>query len=356
MSSTLPGAALALIDPADDVWDAFAAAHARGHLLQSSAWGRLKAGVGWRARRVALAAGGAIRAGAQMLVKRRLGLAAAYVPRGPLLSGDVALDERLLDAIERLARRERAVFLRLEPNILASDPVGEPLCAALARRGYVTATPIQPRSTVHLDLTPPPDALLAAMSKGHRADIRRAAREGVTVRAGVGDADLDRYYELMRETGSRASFAIHSRAYYGDAWRLFGQHARLLIAEREGRALATCMVFAWAGEGLYLYGGSTAEGLRAGANHALQWEALQWARACGCTRYDFWGIPDALGQAAAAGEEERARLEALARHDPLIGVYRFKKGFGGTVARYLPAYDRQFIPPLYRLWQRRIAS
>ncbi len=42
------------------------------------------------------------------------------------------------------------------------------------------------------------------------------------------------------------------------------------------------------------------EGLRAGANHALQWEALQWARGRGCASYDFWGIPDALGRAAAA--------------------------------------------------------
>ena len=34
-------------------------------------------------------------------------------------------------------------------------------------------------------------------------------------------------------------------------------------------------------------------------------------------------------------------------------IRNFKKGFGGDVVRYLPAYDRVFIPPLYRLWLRR---
>jgi serine/alanine adding enzyme len=49
-------------------------------------------------------------------------------------------------------------------------------------------------------------------------------------------------------------------------------------------------------------------------------------------------------------------LEAAARSDPLYGVYRFKKGFGGQVARYLPAYDRVYISALYTLWQRRMTS
>jgi serine/alanine adding enzyme len=349
--STTP---LALVEPDAAQWDAFAAAHPYGHLLQSSPWARLKAGVGWVTRRIAVAEGGDLRAGAQLLVKHRFGLAAVYIPRGPLLSGDATLDDRLLDACEHLARRERAVFLRLEPNLLSSDSAAVVLSDTLQRRGFVEAEPFQPRSTIHLDIAVPPESLLVAMSKGHRADIRRASREGVTVRAGRDQADLDSYYEVMRTTATRAGFAIHSRAYYGEAWRLFGDHALLLLAEREGRVVATCLVFAWAGAGLYLYGGSTDEGLRAGANHALQWEALQWAHARGCQVYDFWGVPDAFGRAAEAEDTERARLEAQAQHDPLFGVYRFKKGFGGRVVRYLPAYDRQYIPPLYRLWQRRM--
>ncbi|MFO7168516.1 MAG: peptidoglycan bridge formation glycyltransferase FemA/FemB family protein [Chloroflexota bacterium] len=351
---------LTISEPDSRLWDAFVERHAAGHLLQLSGWGELKRRSGWEPRRVALVdpGDGALRAGAQVLIRRRLGLAAAYVPRGPLLSGEPDADALLLAELERLARRARAVFLRIEPNVLEAGPGAGELDDALRRRGFVPAEPIQPRSTIHLDLTPTPEQLLAQMSKGHRADIRRAAREGVTVRSGASAADMDAFYAIMQETAARANFAIHSRSYYHDAWELFGgeqgERALLLLAEREGRAVATCMVFAAAGAGLYLYGGSTDEGLRAGANHALQWEALRWARGRGARVYDFWGIPDALGRAAAAtSEEERAALEAAARSDPLIGVYRFKKGFGGQVVRYLPAYDRRYIPPLYELWRRR---
>jgi serine/alanine adding enzyme len=349
---------LATVTPDQETWDQFVQRHPAGHLLQLSGWGELKRRVGWEPRRLVVTAGDGAPfvAGAQVLLRRRFGLAAAYVPRGPLLSGDQQADELLLDALERLARRARSVFLRLEPNLLETDPASVALAGALQRRGFIPAAPIQPRSTIHLDLAAPPERLLAQMSKGHRADIRRAAREGVTVRRGTAPADLDAFYAIMQQTGSRADFAIHSRSYYRDAWELFGERALLLLAEREGRVVAACLVFAAAVAGLYLYGGSTDEGLRAGANHALQWEALQWARERGSARYDFWGIPDAIGQAlGAADETERARLEAEAQRDPLIGVYRFKKGFGGAVARYMPAYDRRYIAPLYELWRRRTA-
>jgi len=94
------------------------------------------------------------------------------------------------------------------------------------------------------------------------------------------------------------------------------------------------------------------EGLKTGANHLLEWHALQWAKEQGCQTYDLWGIPDALGKAAlATSENERLALEAEAQNDPLIGVYRFKKGFGGQIVRYLPAYDHVFLWPLYALWQ-----
>jgi hypothetical protein len=74
----------------------------------------------------------------------------------------------------------------------------------------------------------------------------------------------------------------------------------------------------------------------------------------------MWGIADARGRyelaldaGANSGSPEMTRLEDEARRDPLDGVYRFKKGWGGKVVRTVPAYDRVFIPPIYWLWQRR---
>jgi serine/alanine adding enzyme len=350
-----PTVAMTVVTPDPAAWDAFVAAHADGHLLQSSQWGALKGRFGWKPHLRAVVAGEAFQAGALVLEKRRFGLSALYVPRGPLFSGDPPIDALLLDDLIRLGRRRRAVFVRIEPNITEHDPRAATLHSFLIARALQPTTPIQPRSTIHLDLAPEPERLLTGMSKGHRADIKRALREGVEVREGGTPADLDAFYAIMQATSARAGFALHSPAYYAAVLERFGDAVRLWLAEYRGAPVATAMTAAWGAMAIYLYSGSTTEGLQCGAQHAIQWRAIQWARARGAARYDFWGIPDAIGQAARTSDPAaRARLEAAAQHDPLYGVYRFKKGFGGITTRYLPAYDQIGMPLLYAFWRRRV--
>jgi lipid II:glycine glycyltransferase (peptidoglycan interpeptide bridge formation enzyme) len=355
MTQAAVRAGLALVEPEAAAWDVFVDAHPTGSLLQRSGWGELKAGFGWRARRVAVIdGGGRIVAGALLLIRSRFGLSVAYTPRGPLRSGDDAADALLLAGLTRVARAARAVFLRLEPSITEDDPGADACHTWMLLQGLRPADPIQPRSSIHVDLAPPEEALLAACSKGHRADIRRAERGGVQIRVGD-ERDTGLFHGIMRATGERAGFGVHSEDYYRAAWRIFQPRSRLLIAELEGRAVAAHLVFADAAAGLYLYSGASDAGLKAGANHLLEWHAIRWARALGCARYDLWGVPDALGRAAAEPDEAaRAALEAQAQADPLIGVYRFKKGFGGRVVRYLPAYDQVLLGPLYGLALRRL--
>ncbi|GAB4446869.1 MAG: peptidoglycan bridge formation glycyltransferase FemA/FemB family protein [Chloroflexi bacterium OHK40] len=346
---------LALVEPDEATWERFVTGHPYGNLLQQSGWGALKRGFGWGVHRLAVVDDqGQLLAGAQLLIRTRYGVSAAYTPRGPLLSGDRTVNRLLLHGLGRVARRARAVFLRLEPPVLEDAPEADSLHTWMLLQGLRPAATIQPRSSIHLALGAAPDELAGAFSKGHRADIRRAEREGVAVRVG-GASDLAAFYGLMQATGQRAGFAIHSEAYYRAAWSIFQPRSQLLLAEREGRLVAAHLVFADSRAGLYLYSGADETGLKAGANHLLAWHAIRWAQAAGCEHYDFWGVPDAFGRMGAAPDDAaRAALEAEARADPLIGVYRFKKGFGGRVVRYLPAYDRVLIGPLYRLALRRL--
>jgi lipid II:glycine glycyltransferase (peptidoglycan interpeptide bridge formation enzyme) len=345
---------LALIEPDVVAWDAFVDAHPQGSLLQRSAWGALKAGAGWQPRCVAvLAADGAILAGALLLTRRQYGLAVAYTPRGPLFAREAAANQLLLAGLTRVARRQRAIFLRLEPNITEDQLDADATHTWLLLQGLHAERTIQPRSSVHVSIDRPPEVIFAGFSKGHRADIRRAERGGVTLRVGD-EADIPAFYAIMQATGARAGFGIHSEAYYRAAWRLLQPCSRLLLAEVDGRVAAAHMVFADTHSGRYLYSGADEAGLKAGANHLIEWQAIQWAADLGCASYDLWGIPDALGRTVGADEAERAGLEQVAQADPLIGVYRFKKGFGGRIVRYLPAYDRVLIPALYGLARQRI--
>lgn len=336
-------------------WDCLLCSRLQGHLLQSWAWGELKGEFGWLPLRLAIVdAAGVPRAAAQLLVRRVLGLSVCYVPRGPVFSGDPGVDRVLLGALRRAARRHRAAFLRLEPDLLDGDPAAHAVHSRLQVAGYRAAEPLQPGASIHLDLAPEPDQIFAAFSKGHRADVRRAERTGVVVRVGATEADLDAFYTIMQATSARAGFGIHSRDYYLKAWRSAGDAARLLIAcDADGADVAAFLIFAWGAEGQYMYSGANAAGLKSGANHLLQWHAIRWVRERGCRRYDLWGVPDAAGSLADADEAGRARIERDLAVHPLYGAYRFKKGWGGRVVRYLPAYDQVYLPPAYWYWRRR---
>jgi lipid II:glycine glycyltransferase (peptidoglycan interpeptide bridge formation enzyme) len=332
-----------------------------GHPLQAWAWGSLKEQFGWQAHRLWINDG---QAAAQLLIRPFRGLAAGYVPRGPLLSAEPDIDRRLVRAMASVARSARSAFLRLEPDVLEGSPGQQALVASLEgqRFGQVERT-LQPRSSIRLDLGRPDWQPLAGVSKGHRACVRSAERDGVSVRVASSEDEVDSLHAMLRESAARKHFGIHTAAYYRALWRLYGDDARLFLAVHESEVIAASLIVAFGSQAIYLAAGATARGLELRASHLLQSRALAWAHERGAQTYDLWGIPDARGRLALATEAverqatgDRAALEAEAARDPLDGVYRFKKGWGGQVVRMVPAYDRVFIAPAYWFWRWRRAD
>ncbi|MGH2594321.1 MAG: lipid II:glycine glycyltransferase FemX [Anaerolineae bacterium] len=343
-----------IVTPSAHDWDTFVAARPDAHVLQTSAWGELKSRFGWSADRIALERDTRIVAGALVLFRRlplRLG-ALAYVPKGPIVDlADNELVVALIAGLDGLARSRRAALLKIEPDH-AIDLAGR-----APTPGYTSAwepplpghyfrpSPhsIQPPRTILVDLTRSEEEILTAMRHKTRYNIHLAERKGVTVRAAT-RSDLPAFNALMQATGSRDRFAVHSPAYYTAAFDLFVPRncARLFVAEVESQIVAGLFAFAHGERAWYFYGASGDAHRERMPNHALQWHAMRWARSIGCRKYDLWGIPD----------EDESTLEAqyLDRRDDLWGVYRFKRGFGGTVVRFAGAFDRVYNPLLYRLY------
>ncbi len=327
-----------------EAWDDFVAAHPSAHILQTAAWGDLKAAFGWEAERVALMEDGAPRAGALVLYRPLpAGVGSlAYVPRGPLVDWDRPEETaELLAALSERARAHRAVVLILEPD-LPDNPRARDRLAALGLRPSPLGS-IQPRRTLVVDIGRREEEILAAMKPKTRYNIRLAERKGVTVWEGT-EADLPAFHQLMAWTAARDQFAVHSPAYYERAYRLFVPtgRARLLMAGVEGEPVAALMVFALGRRAWYFYGASGDAHREKMPTYRLQWEAIRWARAQGCAEYDLWGVPDE--------DEERLEAEFTRRQDGLWGVYRFKRGFGGRLVRTVGAWERPLRPLLYRLY------
>jgi lipid II:glycine glycyltransferase (peptidoglycan interpeptide bridge formation enzyme) len=188
---------------------------------------------------------------------------------------------------------------------------------------------IQPGRTILLDLTPVEDILLANMKEKWRYNIRLAGRKGVQVRLAETVEDVHNWYKLVQTTSTRDHFGIHTLEYYLRAWQIFAprKQARLFLAEYNGQLLAGIFVGLMAKQAIYLYGASSNEQRQLMPNYLLQWEAIRWAKQAGATTYDFWGIPETDDQ-----------------DEAMMGVYRFKSGWGGRIVRFLGNYEYIYRP------------
>lgn len=327
-------------------WNSFISRHyPDAHLLQTTAWGDFKAAFGWKAARVAVQSqtGLGPACGAQILFRRLpLGFSFAYIPKGPLVSktlSDSTLQwPALLPEIDAVCRKNRAVFLIVEPDLWQHESL-----SGLPPDGFQPGShAIQPPRTLVIDLNCNEERLLARMKQKTRYNIKLALKKGVVVQPST---NIDAFHNLMQITGGRDQFGVHSLKYYRRAYELFYPRGacELLMAEYQGEPLAGVMIFAHGRRAWYFYGASANAHRERMPSYLLQWEAIRWARSRGCIEYDLWGVPD---------EEEAALEEQFSqRKDGLWGVYRFKRGFGGRLARSAGPWDRVYNPFFYAIFR-----
>jgi peptidoglycan pentaglycine glycine transferase (the first glycine) len=337
------------LEKSPTAWNQALAKLPNPHPLQSWAWGAFKSRWGWSAQPLLLTVAESSwePLAAALVLKRpipRLPFAILYVPKGPVLDyHDGPLRRQLLAQLEQVARRERAIFIKIDPEVVSSwgeekerpSPTGRAFIEELKARGWrFSADQVQFRNTVELPLEQPEADLLAAMKQKTRYNIRLAERKGVTVRRGA-PADFPAIAQMYQETAARDGFTIRPLDYYLDAWQTFYQAgmAQPLLAEYEGQPIAAVVLVRFGDRCIYMYGASSEQERQRMPNYLLQWEAIRWAKTQGCAVYDFWGAPDEFTES-----------------DRLWGVWRFKAGFNGQVVRHIGAWDYPVRPLWYWLY------
>lgn len=332
-------------------WNAVISALPGAHILQTSEWGQFKNAYGWRTLPMIWRDEIGQVCAAALVLKRSApgGMNVLYIPRGPLLDwNDSALARRVAEDLQRLAKRQGSILIKMDPEIILGkgipqgeddqpSPAGEQRIAELSQLGWRYAQDqVQFRNTAWLDLSGGEEDWLARMKQKTRYNLRLAQRKGVQVRIGCA-ADLSQLYRLYAETSVRDGFVIRSEEYYHQLWRSFQEHglAEPLIAEVEGEPVAGMILFSFAGRAWYLYGMSSQAHREKMPNYLLQWEAMRWAKARGCSTYDLWGAPEVFNES-----------------DSMWGVFRFKEGLGSTVVRTAGAWDYPARPFFYLLYTR----
>ncbi len=316
-------------------WQEFLTSCPQAHILQTPSWGMLKSDYGWKP--VWLVSGSL---GAQILFQDLpLGFRVGYIPRGPVSKeGDLFGHPQWKDfqgEIDHLCREQNAVFVKVEPDGWADHWDG-------SLQGWVRSShSIQPPRTILVSLEDDEDKILARMKSKTRYNIRLADRKGVIVRR---IEEVEPFYSLLESTAERAEFGIHTREYYEKAFELFhpAKECALFLAEFQGQPLASIMIFKRGKRSWYFYGASSRQHRELMAPYRVQWEAIRWAKAQGCSSYDLWGVPDE--------DSEILEEQFTKRSDGLWGVYRFKRGFGGDLLRSPGPWDRIYRPFLYKLY------
>jgi peptidoglycan pentaglycine glycine transferase (the first glycine) len=354
------------------------------HVLQSWEWGKVKLGFGWHPSYLLwLKSGERITTlnnqmpdqhsekqivGAALVLQRniRVGgfahkMGVIYIPKGPLLDwNDNQLRRRVLQDLKNVAQRQSAIFIKIDPDYevgvgipgktgSAENKKSEDVISELNTEGWqFSEEQVQFRNSVWIDLLPAEDELMAAMKQKTRYNVNLAKRKGVIVRIGH-PGDIDTLFQMYAETSIRDGFVIRNKEYYQQVWNTFmfsdspkrfdQPVAEALIAELEGEPIAGVIIFRFAGKAWYLYGMSRTAHRDKMPNHLLQWEAIKRAKAADCATYDLWGAPNEFVET-----------------DPLWGVYRFKEGLGGTVHRFLGAWDLPVNRLFYRLYTKTLPS
>jgi peptidoglycan pentaglycine glycine transferase (the first glycine) len=330
------------------------------HFLQTYEWGQVKAKYGWSPYYAIWNADGKFTVSqttdnwslvtgdivaAALILKRTAfrRFSIFYAPKGPLMDwANESLRKRVLDDLQSFAKKQGAIFLKLDPDVVLGRGVpvsvdevtensGQAVRSDLKRRGWVESSDqIQFRNTVIMDLSASEEDILMRMKQKTRYNVRLAEKKGVSVRVGKIE-DLEMLYKLYAETSVRDGFVIRDEEYYMTVWKTYmlkaeGQTSEPiavpLIAEVDGEAVAAIFLFMFAGRGYYVYGMSRDKHREKMPTYLLQWAAMKHAKAHGCLTYDLWGAPDVFDES-----------------DSMWGVYRFKEGLSGEVVRTLGAYD-----------------
>lgn len=315
----------------------FVLTHENSHFLQQPRWAQVKDH--WRWRGILAYEKGVLMGAMSVLVRPLpMGFSLIYAPRGPVCDrSDPYVMATLLSGADQLAEEENALELLLDPDEPDSNQCFREMMDAWGF--YEREDPgfgnVQAQHVFRLFLRGhTEESLLAQLSQKTRYNLRLAQRKGVEVRVFRGDRQvprqaLDAFWKIMEQTGQRDHFIPRKRAYYEKVLEAMGQDAVLYLAYLQGEPIAGTIGLFTGGKSWYLYGASSDTHREAMPNYLLQWRMICTALERGCLYYDLRGVPG-----------------VVAADDPLQGLYRFKKGFGGTFCKFTGLFVRRYRPAL----------
>ncbi|MGK0721633.1 lipid II:glycine glycyltransferase FemX [Leucobacter sp. W1478] len=331
-----------------DRWDSLVAANpGGGEFLAARAFADTKSQVGWVPRYLVFARASTIHSVA-LVLERQIPLLGLlwYIPRGPAAPDFDAFAEHLL-ALHRFARAAapQVFTITVEPPIVAEEEAGQTLPPELLAQGLdVRSRPaLQGNATtaiVRIDRSD--EELLTSFDKKCRNMVRRAERDGATVRQVPSSPETFAHmHRLMRLVGGgSADLALRAPQYSETLWQGFTEagQGQFYAIDSDGTPAVMGFLIRMGDRAFYKDGGSERDRVTPGMSNLLVWQMMRDARDAGATEIDLFGVAPAWAQSTA--------------DHPAYGLGLFKLSFSRERTTYVGAFDLVLQPRRFRLWQR----
>ena len=337
---------------------------------------------------------------AAMLVshKRHFGKYEFYSPRGVLVDYEnETLLHYFLDEIKNFVKNHRGYIFRMDPYVIYKERdidgniveggvdhsklvsylldfgFKKVAIADMEQVGWMFSLPLEGKTK---------EQILKEMKPNTRNTIRKTEKIGITVKE-LGYDELERFQNIMIETGARKNFSVRSVDYYKKMYELFHEkgEVKYYVTEldlvqyqkkleddkqtaldklsklsdakyNEGQkknleneihsyekriqeaeeirkekntdviTLSGSMFMIIQPEIIYLSSGNYEEFMKFNSQYLLQWMMIQYGIEHGFKKHNFYGIPANIN-----------------KHPKDYGIYEFKRGFNGIVEELIGEFE-----------------
>jgi len=299
----------------------------QGSFLQSFEWGEFQKSLSKKVWRIEAKQGNKILVQTQ-LIQESFPLCKShfYIPFGPCFRKGISVKKEqevlstILTKIGEIAKREKAVFLKIES--LSKFSIPKIFLSKISQKRT------QPQRTLVLDLSEEEESIFNNFSSKVRYNIRLAERKGVKIE--FGDQYNPAFYSLIKKTSKRDNFFPFDEEHYKKLFACGNQdfNVKSCSAIYKDKIIASYILIVFGKEAICLHGASDWDYRALKAPNLAQWARIKIAKKMGARKIDFWGID--------------------AKKWP--GITAFKKGFGGEELQYPLSKDIIFQKFWYKAY------
>lgn len=277
---------------------------------------------------------------------RDIGGVNIFVKKLPLIGSVIKIQRpnRLidLDEINNFAGRERAILVKIEPNLIVETQNLASLQNKFKMNNWQKDKwPLLPTKTLRIDLTRPLEKIKKGFDKDCRYCLRKAEGNGLFVKVSGRDVacrasalNINDFSRLWEQNARQRGFWLPIKKNLKALWETFNKNAYIVnVSCKDAKfcvpALASALILTSAKTAYYYHAASTADGRRLEAPYLLIWESLKLAQKINCKIFDFEGIYD---------------QRYPKKQKSWLGFSHFKKSFGGEEITFYPPQIKFYNP------------